>query len=350
MVGSSLTGTKQDIENCNDPGSSSYEENEESYPVRADEQVYPSDGVKSLGALRNEKGYTTRYFIIKSLSHHNIQLSIEKGIWATQVMNEPILDEAFHNSNRVILIFSVNMSGFFQGYAQMMSSVGWRRENIWSDSDGGSNPWGRTFKVKWLQLSNLPFQKTLHLKNPLNDYKPVKISRDCQELSQDVGEALCSLIDGDIGMDEQPKRDASVPLQEDYASVSSSKMSWASSPVLYPQLFYQHSMLADAHDYQKMCGASPEGFAQLPAQSKAQNSSQTKHACGRGNPFDKPDKRDRISDEDILDMVMHFYLGALSAFHGSEYQLIRIQYGCIGSVSAITDTRYRGVSGLGLEK
>lgn len=37
-----------------------------------------------------------RFFIIKSLNHQNIQLSIEKGIWATQVMNEPTLDAAFH--------------------------------------------------------------------------------------------------------------------------------------------------------------------------------------------------------------------------------------------------------------
>uniref|UniRef100_A0A2P2LE21 YTH domain-containing family protein n=1 Tax=Rhizophora mucronata TaxID=61149 RepID=A0A2P2LE21_RHIMU len=84
------------------------------------------------------------------------------------------------NSGKVILIFSVNMSGFFQGYAQMMSSVGWRRDNIWSQGGGKSNCWGHSFKVTWLQLNDLPFQKTLHLKNPLNDYKPVKISRDCQ--------------------------------------------------------------------------------------------------------------------------------------------------------------------------
>jgi len=72
------------------------------------------------------------------------------------------------------------MSGFFQGYAEMLSPVGWRRDQIWSQGGGKNNPWGRSFKVKWLRLSELPFQKTLHLKNPLNDYKPVKISRDCQ--------------------------------------------------------------------------------------------------------------------------------------------------------------------------
>lgn len=87
------------------------------------------------------------------------------------------------NSGKVILIFSVNMSGSFQGYAQMMSSVGWRRDNVWSQGSSRSNPWGRSFKVKWLRLNDLPFQKTLHLKNPLNEYKPVKISRDCQVFS-----------------------------------------------------------------------------------------------------------------------------------------------------------------------
>lgn len=44
---------------------------------------------------RKGKFHNTRYFIIKSLNRQNIELSIEKGIWATQVMNEPILEEAF---------------------------------------------------------------------------------------------------------------------------------------------------------------------------------------------------------------------------------------------------------------
>ncbi|XP_054810413.1 uncharacterized protein LOC129312045 isoform X3 [Prosopis cineraria] len=116
-------------------------------------------------------------------------------------MNEPILEEAFHNSAKVILIFSVNMSGYFQGYAQMMSSIGWKRDNVWSEGSGKGNPWGCSFRVKWLRLNDLPFHKTLHLKNPLNDYKPVKISRDCQELTTDIGQALCELLDGKNNVD-----------------------------------------------------------------------------------------------------------------------------------------------------
>ncbi|KAL8555799.1 hypothetical protein ACS0TY_003566 [Phlomoides rotata] len=92
------------------------------------------------------------------------------------------------------------MIGFFQGYAQMMSSVGWRRDNIWSQGSGKNNPCGCSYKVKWLCLHDLSFQRTLHLKNPWNDFKPVKISRDCkifvcQELPEDIGEALSELLD-----------------------------------------------------------------------------------------------------------------------------------------------------------
>ncbi|XVE64940.1 hypothetical protein DITRI_Ditri07aG0142300 [Diplodiscus trichospermus] len=241
VVDSSVTEWKNDMGNSDDP------ENEDGYPFRAQESEHSYMAGK-IGRL-----YNTRYFIIKSLNHQNIQLSIDKGIWATQVMNEPILEEAFHNSGRIILIFSVNMSGFFQGYAQMLSSVGWRRDNVWSQGSGKSNPWGRSFKIRWLCLNHLPFQKTLHLKNPLNDYKPVKISRDCQELPQDIGEALCELLDGsndvDVSLksftrDDLPsKRPCVEPPyslgDEDY-NVHPLHMSWACTPMSYHPFLYQH--------------------------------------------------------------------------------------------------------------
>ncbi|KAK6137596.1 hypothetical protein DH2020_028676 [Rehmannia glutinosa] len=162
---------------------------------------------------------------------------------------EELVQSCDRNSGKVILIFSVNMSGFFQGYAQMMSSVGWRRDNIWSQGTGKNTPWGRSFKVKWLRLNDLPFQKTLHLKNPWNDFKPVKISRDCQELPGDIGEALCELLDEGYDMDVNLKRDEVSGgdfyvrrpyiepfLYDDDINVPPMHM----APVLYPSLLYQH--------------------------------------------------------------------------------------------------------------
>ncbi|XWS38449.1 hypothetical protein CRYUN_Cryun19dG0132500 [Craigia yunnanensis] len=240
VVDSSVSEWKNDMGNSDDP------ENEDGYPFRAQEPWRFHFADKS-------ELYNTRYFIIKSLNHQNIQLSIDKGIWATQVMNEPILEEAFHNSGRVILIFSVNMSGFFQGYAQMLSSVGWRRDNVWSQGSGKGNPWGRSFKIKWLCLHHLPFQKTLHLKNPLNDYKPIKISRDCQELPQDIGEALCELLDGSNDVDvslksfprddlpsKRPCREPPYSLGGEDYNVPPLQMSWAGTPMPYHPLLYQH--------------------------------------------------------------------------------------------------------------
>lgn len=55
-----------------------------------------NDLVDNSNLVVEDKVCNTRYFIIKSLNHENIQLSIERGIWATQVMNEPILEEAFY--------------------------------------------------------------------------------------------------------------------------------------------------------------------------------------------------------------------------------------------------------------
>lgn len=51
-------------------------------------------------------------------SQYDVDLSVERGVWATQKHNEAILDQAFRTSREVILIFSVNKSGEFYGYAR----------------------------------------------------------------------------------------------------------------------------------------------------------------------------------------------------------------------------------------
>ncbi|XP_021735954.1 uncharacterized protein LOC110702543 isoform X1 [Chenopodium quinoa] len=244
IVDSSVS-RKHDAKNLEEPDSSSCRANEERDPPRTED--------KGHSALMNNSDMVlkdTKYFIIKSLNHENIQLSVEKGIWATQLMNEPVLEEAFHKCRKVILIYSVNSSGFFQGYAQMMSSVGRRRENVWTQGTGANNPWGRSFRVKWLRLSNLPFHKTIHLKNPLNEYKPVKISRDCQEVPPEIGEALCQLIDREPEEDPSLKRDAFVVRrpgvesgycfpEEGYVAPSMD-MTWTTKSMLYSSYLYQY--------------------------------------------------------------------------------------------------------------
>ncbi|TBU44272.1 YT521-B-like domain-containing protein [Dichomitus squalens] len=67
--------------------------------------------------------FPKRYFILKSLTQFDLDLSVEKGLWATQRHNEGILDQAFRTSKEVYLIFSVNKSGEFYGYAKMAGPI-----------------------------------------------------------------------------------------------------------------------------------------------------------------------------------------------------------------------------------
>ncbi|KAE8378242.1 YT521-B-like domain-containing protein [Aspergillus bertholletiae] len=65
----------------------------------------------------------TRYFIIKSLSKDDLELSRQSGIWATQAHNEGNLNQAYQTTDNVYLIFSANKSGEYYGYARMMSLI-----------------------------------------------------------------------------------------------------------------------------------------------------------------------------------------------------------------------------------
>jgi hypothetical protein len=52
---------------------------------------------------------------------YDLDLSVQTGLWATQVHNEGVLDRAFRTAQDVFLIFSVNKSGEFYGYARYVS-------------------------------------------------------------------------------------------------------------------------------------------------------------------------------------------------------------------------------------
>eukprot|EP00026_Physarum_polycephalum_P002022 Phypoly_transcript_02026.p1 GENE.Phypoly_transcript_02026~~Phypoly_transcript_02026.p1 ORF type:complete len:596 (+),score=148.30 Phypoly_transcript_02026:118-1905(+) len=153
-------------------------------------------GHATIKAFRNRPGArrSARFFVMKSFSENHLKISSQKGIWATQHHNESKLNDAFRKSD-VVLVFSVNESRHFQGYAQMTSPIGGYKygSNVWTDSKDGA--WGNSFSVKWLQLYDLPFTETVHIRNPLNDDKPVKVSRDGQELDEETAIALCTLID-----------------------------------------------------------------------------------------------------------------------------------------------------------
>jgi len=132
----------------------------------------------------------TRFFVITSNIGENVVRSVEHNVWATQRKNEPKLSDAYRTSPAVILIFSVNKSGAFQGYARMRSLTG--KSTCRTDPFHG---FGRLFDVDWLRLHDLEVSEVQHLRNPLDDNRQVAFSRDGQELAHDVGAEVCRLID-----------------------------------------------------------------------------------------------------------------------------------------------------------
>jgi hypothetical protein len=62
-----------------------------------------------------------RLFIL-SLIQFDLDLSVEQGVWATQKHNEGVLDKAYRTSKDVYLIFGVNKTGEFYGYARLVIS------------------------------------------------------------------------------------------------------------------------------------------------------------------------------------------------------------------------------------
>ncbi|KAM0321434.1 hypothetical protein ACHAQA_010110 [Verticillium albo-atrum] len=64
-----------------------------------------------------------KFFILKSLTVEDLDLSVKTGIWATQSHNEEILNNAFKAVDNVYLVFSANKSGEYFGYARMVSPI-----------------------------------------------------------------------------------------------------------------------------------------------------------------------------------------------------------------------------------
>lgn len=69
-------------------------------------------------------------------SQEDLDLSVERGVWATQPHNELILNQAFRTSQDVFLIFGANKSGEFFGYARMAGPIVHSEERLsWASRD-----------------------------------------------------------------------------------------------------------------------------------------------------------------------------------------------------------------------
>ncbi|KAI9806098.1 MAG: hypothetical protein M1833_004505 [Piccolia ochrophora] len=139
------------------------------------------------------KNSVCRFFVIKSFNVANVEQAQEEGVWVTQEKNSNLFKEAFETCDHVILVFSINKSTAFQGYARMESAPGtaeiprWASVLLWEFSG--------PFRIRWVTIAETKFHRVGHLKNPYNDDLAVLVARDGQEIEPRVGAALCDLID-----------------------------------------------------------------------------------------------------------------------------------------------------------
>jgi len=79
--------------------------------------------------------------VLKCHDEEDLKLSVERGLWATQSHNEPVLDQAFRSSrDAVILFFSANKSGEWYGYGRMTGPIthSEERTHSWMNRSSGT--------------------------------------------------------------------------------------------------------------------------------------------------------------------------------------------------------------------
>ncbi|KMZ80788.1 hypothetical protein PVIIG_06496 [Plasmodium vivax India VII] len=142
--------------------------------------VYPAPPADDYATPPTDTSARTKFFLIKSSSDKNISISLNFNIWATTPKNEHKFVSAFTENDYVVLIFSVNGSSKFCGYAVMQSMPGEsQNSNVYFYYDDKIFR-GRNFDIQWIRVVDVSFQEVSHLKNSLNENKPIKVGRDGQ--------------------------------------------------------------------------------------------------------------------------------------------------------------------------
>ncbi|CBZ52533.1 YT521-B-like family protein, related [Neospora caninum Liverpool] len=133
---------------------------------------------------------TKRFFIIKSNRMSNIYTSVQHGVWATSKGNTRKLINAFTSTDHVLLLFSANESGGFQGFGRMMTLPDAQLfPGIWGPVQlrlGGN------FRVMWLKQCKVEFEELGKVTNPWNEDLPLRKSRDGTEVPPALGSLLCT--------------------------------------------------------------------------------------------------------------------------------------------------------------
>lgn len=139
---------------------------------------------------KRSPGQRRRFYVVKASSQRTVDVSVSTGLWSLGPATDRKVQWALKEGKEVVLVFSVQGSGHFQGYAQLQ---GLASSMCCPPNDYAASTGGRCYFIEWKHRCNLPFQSTRHLLNPWNENRKVQVSRDGQEIEPRIGEALCRL-------------------------------------------------------------------------------------------------------------------------------------------------------------
>eukprot|EP00826_Nyctotherus_ovalis_P052530 TRINITY_DN6673_c0_g1_i19.p1 TRINITY_DN6673_c0_g1~~TRINITY_DN6673_c0_g1_i19.p1 ORF type:complete len:191 (+),score=25.63 TRINITY_DN6673_c0_g1_i19:73-645(+) len=109
------------------------------------------------------------------------------------------------NTHHVILIFAVNSSRSFYGYARM-ESVPQQRLSTGHFGAMEQSFLGPCFKVRWVNCRTTPFERAENIVSAANESLPVRVARDGQELGPEAGAKLCQELDKEVFRSEKCKK------------------------------------------------------------------------------------------------------------------------------------------------
>ncbi|KAK8097580.1 uncharacterized protein PG998_013066 [Apiospora kogelbergensis] len=199
--GGVVGGGSHGINNNMAPGFGGGHGYHQEYAYQQEPQAYPITDI-DLGGRDD-----TRFFVVKSNDVGNIWMSHEDCIWATSSVEKgAVLASAFENCKNVVLFFSANKSGAFQGY---VSPHEWTPSHDlpkphWYRSFTGFHRMSEPFEIEWLSKNVCPDTRMKSLQNRLNRdeqtgiYLPPTRARDCQEIDADCGRAMIQILQADV--------------------------------------------------------------------------------------------------------------------------------------------------------
>jgi hypothetical protein len=141
-----------------------------------------------------------RYFFIRNINMNYVKLAMEYNCLINIKQNSIKLKEAQKSCDEVILIIFDEQNFNFNGFCKFKKELTEKDIEYHSIlnnplmSDFNINFNTSYLKIEWHWKTKLSYDKVEIIKNPLNDDELLIDSRDCQEISMDVGNYICRLM------------------------------------------------------------------------------------------------------------------------------------------------------------